>query len=146
MFKVHYFRQPFLRQVKHNASSLQGPKGLCYIIAIYCEIEKTTNRLLGQRSELNFHFCGTFFLYFGIRIASNRHSHWPRGLRRRSTAARLLRSWIQIQPRAWMFVCCVCYVLSGRGLRDELITRPVGSNRLWRVVVCDHETSWKMRP
>jgi hypothetical protein len=25
---------------------------------------------------------------------------------------------------AWMFVCCVFYVLSGRGLCDELITRP----------------------
>jgi hypothetical protein len=41
-----------------------------------------------------------------------------------------------------MFVCCVCCVLSGRGLCDELITRPEDSNRLWRVVVCDHETSW----
>jgi hypothetical protein len=35
-----------------------------------------------------------------------------------------------------MFVCCV---LSGRGLCDELITRPEESCRLWRVVVCDHE-------
>jgi hypothetical protein len=35
-------------------------------------------------------------------------SQWPRGLRRRSTAARLLRSWVLIPPRAWMFVCCVC--------------------------------------
>ena len=25
---------------------------------------------------------------------------------------------------AWMFVCCACCVLSGRGLCDELITRP----------------------
>jgi hypothetical protein len=30
-------------------------------------------------------------------------------------------------------------VLSGRGLCDELITRPEESYRLWRVVVCDHE-------
>jgi hypothetical protein len=35
-------------------------------------------------------------------------------------------------------------VLSGRGLCDELITRPEESYRLWRVVVCDLETS-KMR-
>jgi hypothetical protein len=41
-----------------------------------------------------------------------------------------------------MFVCCVCCVLSGRGLCDELITRPEESCRLWRVVVCDQETSW----
>jgi len=31
--------------------------------------------------------------------------------------------------------------LSGRGLCDELITRPEESYRLWRVVVCDLETS-----
>jgi len=35
-----------------------------------------------------------------------------------------------------MFVCCV---LSGRGLCDELITRPEESYRLWYVVVCDLE-------
>ena len=32
-------------------------------------------------------------------------------------------------------------MLSGRGLFDELITRPEESNRLWCVVVCDLETS-----
>ena len=37
-----------------------------------------------------------------------------------------------------MFVCCeYCGVLSGRGLCDELITRPEESYRLWCVVVCD---------
>jgi hypothetical protein len=35
----------------------------------------------------------------------------------------------------------VCFVLSGRGLCDELITRPEESYRLWRVIVCDQETS-----
>jgi len=65
-------------------------------------------------------------------------SQWPRGLRRRSTAARLLRSWVRIPPRAWMFVCCV---LLGRGLYDGLIIRSKESYRLWRVVVCDQETS-----
>jgi len=49
---------------------------------------------------------------------------WPRGLRRRSAAARLLRSWVRIPLGSWMFVCCECCVLSGRGLCDELITRP----------------------
>jgi hypothetical protein len=39
-------------------------------------------------------------------------------------------------------VCvCVCCVLSGRGLCDEQITRPEESYQLWRVVLCDHETS-----
>ena len=56
-------------------------------------------------------------------------------------AARLLRSWFQIPPGAWIFVCCECRVLSGRGLSDELITRPKESYRLWCVVVCDLETS-----
>ena len=37
-----------------------------------------------------------------------------------------------------MFVCCECYVLSGRGLCDELITRPEESYRLW-YDVCDLE-------
>jgi len=35
---------------------------------------------------------------------------WPRGLRRRSKAARLLRLWVRIPPRAWTFVCCECCV------------------------------------
>ena len=73
-------------------------------------------------------------------------SQWPRGLRRRSAAARLLRTWVRIPPGAWMFVCCECCVFSGRGLCDELITRPEESYRLWCVVVCDLETSWMRRP
>ena len=72
-------------------------------------------------------------------------SQQPRGLRRRSAAARLLRSWVRIPPGTWMSVCCECCVLSGRGSCDELITRPEKSYRLWCVVVCDLETSW-MRP
>ena len=42
---------------------------------------------------------------------------------------------------AWMSVCFECCVLSGRGLCDELITRPEESYRLWCVVVCDLQTS-----
>ena len=42
---------------------------------------------------------------------------------------------------AWIFVCCECRVLSGRGLCDELITRPEEFYRLCCVVVCDLETS-----
>jgi hypothetical protein len=56
-----------------------------------------------------------------------------------------------------MSVCCECGVLSSRGLCDGLITRPEESYRLWRVVVCDQETSktrrlkhaiwlWKIQP
>jgi hypothetical protein len=39
-----------------------------------------------------------------------------------------------------MDVCLLC-VLSGRGLCDELITRPEESYRLWRVIVCDQDIS-----
>ena len=47
----------------------------------------------------------------------------------RPQAAHLLKSWVQVE------------VLSGRGLCDELITRPEESYRLCCVVVCDLETS-----
>ena len=59
----------------------------------------------------------------------------------RPQAAHLLRSWVQIPQGAWIFVCCECRVLSGRGLCDELITRPEESYRLCCIVVCDLETS-----
>jgi hypothetical protein len=54
-------------------------------------------------------------------------SQWPRGLRRETSAERLLGSW------AWMFVSCESCVLSGRGLCDGLITRPGESYRVWCV-------------
>jgi len=38
-----------------------------------------------------------------------------------------------------MFVCCQCCVLSGRGLCDELISRPEEYYRLWCAVVCNLE-------
>jgi len=43
-------------------------------------------------------------------------------------------------PAGGMDVCRECCV-SGRGLCDELITRPEESYRLWCAVVCDLETS-----
>ena len=82
--------------------------------------------------------CVINFLLYKLQC----RSQWPRGLRRRSAATRLLRLWVRIPLGAWMLVCCKCYVcLSGRGLCFELITRPEGSYRLWCVVVCDLETS-----
>ena len=59
----------------------------------------------------------------------------------RPQAAHLLKSWVRIPPGAWIFVCCECRVLSGRGLCDELITRPEESYGLCCVVACDLETS-----
>ena len=72
-------------------------------------------------------------------------SQWQRCLSRRYAAARLLRSWVRIPPRALMFVCCEWCVLSGRGLCYKLITSPKESYQLWCVVVCDLETSFMRR-
>ena len=68
-------------------------------------------------------------------------SSLPVPMTARSKAFRLLRLWVRIPPWAWMFFCCECCVLSGRGLCDGLITRPEESYRMWCVVVCDLETS-----
>ena len=94
---------------------------------------------------------------FKSSICFDCRAQWPCGLRRRSSADRLLRLWVRIPPGAWMFSCCECCVLSGRGLCDELITHPEESYRLCCIVVCDQETSktrrlkpatglWKTQP
>ena len=83
--------------------------------------------------------------YIWSRSYDIRRSQQPRGLRHRSMAARLLRSCVRIPPGAWLFVCCECCVLSGRGLCDGLIIRSEESYRLWRVAVCDQVTSYARR-
>jgi hypothetical protein len=52
----------------------------------------------------------------------------------------LVGVWIRILPGDVDVCPLECWVLSGRGLCDELITRPEESYRL-RCVVCDLETS-----
>jgi hypothetical protein len=74
-------------------------------------------------------------LYTDINYAHRFRHTDMRGLKRRSAAARLLRLWVRIPPGAWMSVCCERCVLSGRGLCDELITRPEESYRRWCVIV-----------
>ena len=73
---------------------------------------------------------------FSVSVVSQ--SQWPRGLRRKSADARLLRL-PGSNSTGGMDVCCECCSLSGRGLSDGPITRPEGSYRLWYVVVCDIE-------
>ena len=75
------------------------------------------------------------------RVISSSQRPLPDNTRHSPAAAHLLRSWVRIPPGAWIFVWGECRVLSGRGLCDELITRPEESYRLWCVVVCDLETS-----
>ena len=82
--------------------------------------------------------------YFSTAVFKGdpRHIHcrsqWPRGLRFRPAAARLLRLWVRIPPRAWMSVLWVLCVV--RGICDGLITRPEESYRLCCVVV------WSRKP
>jgi hypothetical protein len=83
-------------------------------------------------------YLSCFYILFYCILLKCR-SQWPPSLRRKSAAARLLRSWVRIPTGAWMFVCFECCVLSGRGLCHELITRPEESYRLWCVIVCDTE-------
>ena len=64
--------------------------------------------------SLKIHWCVLF---------KNR-SRWPRGLRSRSAAARLLGLRVRIPPVAWMFVCCECWILSCTGLCDGPIPLP----------------------
>ena len=57
-------------------------------------------------------------------VLSDSRSQWPRGLRRGSTAARLLGLRIRIPPGAWMSVFCDCCVFSSRGLCVRVFTCP----------------------
>ena len=76
-----------------------------------------------------------------IPIFSHSRSQWPRGLRRRSAAARLLRLWVRIPPGAWMSVvsaaCCQVEVFStadhsSRGVLPTVVRRCVWSRpREW---------------
>jgi len=79
-----------------------------------------------------------------------RRSRWPRGLRRRSAAARLLGLRVRIPLGTWMsasceFCVCVC-VLSDRCLCDGPITRPEESYRVWSVTGWDRKTSTTRMP
>ena len=51
-----------------------------------------------------------------LPTAMRGRSRWPRGLRRGSTAARVLGMGVRIPPGAWMSVSCECCVLSGTHL------------------------------
>jgi hypothetical protein len=72
----------------------------------------------------------TYNLYLG-------RPQWPRGLRRGSTAARLLGLRVRIPPGEWMFVCCECCMFLSLVQRS-----PSGCD----VSDCDLETSKVRRP
>jgi hypothetical protein len=64
----------------------------------------------GERPQTYALDCAATGTGIGESIRLFCRTHLPRGLRRRSEAARLLRSWVRIPPWAWMFVCCICCV------------------------------------
>ena len=71
-------------------------------------------------------------------------SQWPCGLRRGSAVVRCCD--FSSNPSGVKDICFECCVLSGTGLCAGLIARPEESYRLWRVVVCDLETSSRSTP
>jgi hypothetical protein len=73
-------------------------------------------------------------------IRSAGRSQWPLCLRRGSAACRGFES-----RRGHGFVSYECCVLLGRGLCVRLITRPEESYWIQCVVMCDLETSSRMR-
>ena len=80
-----------------------------------------------------------------IILSKNRATCLPVPVAARSKAWVCDRSPAEIvgsNPTGDMDVC----VLSGRGLWDELITRPEEYYRLWCVIVCNLETLWLRRP
>ena len=109
---------------KEEVEAAPSYYNIFFLIAFLCEV-----------------FIRNIIIRLGINYTCKCRPQWPRALRRRSSAARLLRLWVRIPPGAWMFVCCECCVLPGKGLCDGLITRPGESYRLWRVVLCDQEAS-----
>jgi hypothetical protein len=69
----------------------------------------------------------------------NSRSHWPRGLRRRSAAERLLGSWFRSPPRAWMSVLYSVCVVRYKYLRSA----DPSSRGVLPTVVCECDPSEK---
>jgi hypothetical protein len=80
-----------------------------------------------------------------VSMQGDGRSQWPRGLRRGSTAARLLGLWVRIPPRAWILsvvsvVCCQVEVSatayhSSRGVVPSVVC-----------LECESEASIMRRP
>jgi len=87
-------------------------------------------------------------LSFKIPIRKLPNSAYPSGRAFWDVGLRPLACWNCGFEFHWGHWCLsvVSIVLLGRGLCDELITRPEESYRPWCIVVCDLETSWITRP
>jgi hypothetical protein len=82
------------------------------------------------------------YIHLKKRVTDTSRPQWPRGLRRSAAALGCWNCGFEFQRGH----DCLLWVLSGRGLCKELINRPENSYRLWRVVMCDLETSWIRTP
>jgi hypothetical protein len=112
--------------------------GLCYV-SVTCSLSVRNHgskRNLRIRWKQTSRFRGEITLQY-YKMMKGR-SQWPRGLRRGSVAARLLGLQVWIPPGAWMSVCWVLCVLTGRGLCDGPTECGVSE--------CDVKTSTMHRP
>ena len=84
---------------------------------------------------------------FYCRYSMRCRSQWPRGLRRGSAAARLLRLWVRIPPGAWMSVVCCQRSLrrdhTSRGVLSTVVRRRVWSRNLVNEEALAH---WGLSP
>ena len=155
------------KEASYLTSSIKIRSVHCNNTRILCALQQVSGQTVGSKQT---HFVGArrsgeitfqsdrwhkqyrvWFLHCVLRCLGSVQTvvlcrFWLQGGRGGSAAARLLRLWVRNPPGAGMSVCCECYVLSGRGLCDELITRPEEFYRLWCIVVCDLEISWMRRP
>ena len=112
----------------------------------FSEINMTANKKLfriklNYRNSANGGYIGIPKVqeFIWIRLIKYR-SQWPRGLRRGSAASRLLRSWVQIPPGAWMSVMSVvCCQVEVSATSWSLVQRSPADCVV--SVVCDQEKS-----
>ena len=65
-----------------------------------------------------------YMVIFYIATLNNSRSQWPRGLRRRSSAAHLLRLWVRIPPGVWIsVVSVVCCQVEGSAMDWSFVQR-----------------------
>ena len=76
-----------------QAHPVVTPEAIAAVEAIVKEIRRVTVNEIASHLHMS-HGSAHYIV---------RRSQWPRGLRRRSTAARLLSLWVRIPPGAWMF-------------------------------------------
>jgi hypothetical protein len=110
-----------------------------YVLRFYTQLGH--NRRPGHHQSKDFY---TVVYKFFIVWTSLSRSKWPRGLRRRSTAARLLKTWFRIPPGHGYLsvVSVVCCQVEVSWTSWSLVQR---SPTECGVIVCDLEkqTSWR---